>query len=152
MTKTDLFKHIRRLGNLMLGYSFLKALGPIVAIVLERLLTEYNFALSKGEFYKNGFFHIDIEELNYHLGLGEENIEKALIQLSNLELISLNVYEDKYGQNIMAKIHEENIIDFEYTVERQNAYKSWSYNLRSVQENLVKDENGMYDLKSRTEE
>ena len=136
----------------MLGYSFLKALGPIISIVLERLLTEYNFALSKGEIYKNGFFHIDVQELNLHLGLGEENIEQSLIKLSNLELIELNVYEDRYGENAMVKINEENIIDFEYTKERQNGYKSWFYDLYSVQENLAKDENGTFVHIGRDEE
>ena len=126
MANTNLFREIRKLGYMMLGYSFLKALGPIISIVLERLLTEFNFALSKGVIYENGFFHIDVQELNFHLGLGEENIKKALIKLSNLELITLNIYEDKYGQNSMVKINEENIIDFEYTAERQNNYKSWS--------------------------
>ena len=144
MTKTDLFKRIRRLGNLMLGYSFLKALGPIVAIVIERLLTEYNFALSNETIYEDGFFHIDLQELNFHLGLGEENIEKSLVKLSDLKLINLHFYEDQYGKNVIIRINEENIIDFEYTKERQNGYKSWFYDLYSVQENLAKDENGTF--------
>lgn len=152
MTKTDLFKHIRRLGNLMLGYSFLKALGPIVAIVLERLLTEYNFALSKGVIYENGFFQIDVQELRFHLGFLDEEIKNALNYLAELELIELIVYKDKYGENMMAKVNEEEIMEFEHTQEREEFYKSWSYNLLSVQKNLVKGEDGVYVQMSRDEE
>jgi len=126
---TYLFKRIRKKGYLMVGYTFIKALGTMTAVVLERLLTEYQHAIRHNFLCNDETFCIDLEELSFHLGLSIDELVDSIIKIRDLNLIYVDTYKGLY----FVKINEEEIVNYEKTTEIENDYKMWDYNLYSVQ-------------------
>ena len=127
--KSKLSKIIRQLGHLMVGYTFVKALGAVVAIVLERLITELNYAIRKEYTCDNKSFTTTIENLSFHLGFSNEEIIAAFEKLQSLNLINYK----QYNQFYFVTINEKKIIKFEITSESINEYQNWDENLDSIQ-------------------
>ncbi len=133
---TRLFKQIRQKGYLMVGYTLLKSLGCTNAIVLERLLTEYQHAIRHKFMFASSFI-IDLEIISIHTGISVEMVFEALLEFLNLGFINLwNVKEKAF----LCKVNEEEIINFEKDVEQENSCKRWDYGLYSIQAVI-------YDLK-----
>ncbi len=128
---TNLFKRIRKKGYLMVGYSFLKALGCLLALVLERLLTEYQHA-NRHEWIYKGYFCINITYIADYIGFTKADVIEAINNLSALNFISLIHLEgDFYG----VYINEDEIYEFEKTIEAEKDFKQWDYKLYSLQQN-----------------
>jgi hypothetical protein len=126
---TYLFKRIRKKGYLMVGYTFIKALGTTTAVVLERLLTEYQHAIRHNFWCTDEAFCFDADELSFHLGLSIDELVDSITKIRDLNLIYVDTYKGLY----FVKINEEEIVNFEKTTEIENDYKMWDYNLYSVQ-------------------
>ena len=91
MDETEILKANRKrklaLGYLIVEYTIIKKLGPLVAIVYERLVTECNYAVrNKLKLYYD-YFGYEIEEIAGSLGLMVEEVSKALDKLENERLI-----------------------------------------------------------------
>ena len=129
MTKKNFFKKIRKLGILLVGYTFLKAYGIFSAIVLERLLTEYLYAVNHNTLIKDYYFQIDINEIAESIGLSEDTTITAMNNLSKLKLISLTNIKNQ----LLLHINEENIIRDELYQEIDNDYKQWDHELAEIQ-------------------
>lgn len=124
------FGRIRRLGYLMVGYSFLKALGRKNALVLARLHTEYQHAIREELLYK-GKFAISIPHLALYIGFTITDIVDAMNNLIALDLIWVEKLKDDLYS---IEIHEEEIYNFEKTKEAEKHYKMYDYQLYTIQE------------------
>ena len=71
----------------MVSYTFLKLLGVEIAIVLERLLTEYNHACNNDLLYR-GYFFTDITEISFHIGISEEIVTESVFYLKKIGIIN----------------------------------------------------------------
>lgn len=125
---TKLFKRIRQKGNLMLGYTFAKSLGLTNAVVLERILTEYQHATKHG-LIANSEFGSTFELIGYHIGLNACDIQNSMMKLQELNLINFRVQ----GDFVLIRVNEDNIVDFEETEEARNKYQPWHYRLYDTQ-------------------
>ena len=125
---SSLFKRLRKKGYLMVGYSLLKSLGSQIALVLERLLTEYQHSI-RNEFLYKGRFVISITHIALYIGFTEEQVMNALNELIRLNLINVEPIENLYS----IYIDEDEIVDFEKTKEIENQYKQWDFQLYSIQ-------------------
>lgn len=124
------FKRIRKLGYLMVGYSLLKALGPLATLVLERLHTEYQHAIRNELLYK-GKFSVSIQHLVFYLGISPQDVVNAMNKLVNLDLIGVEKLKDGI---YCVEIHEEEVYNFEKTNEAEKHYKMYDYQLYTMQE------------------
>ena len=124
------FKRIRKLGYLMVGYSLLKALGPLATLVLERLHTEYQHAIRNELLYK-GKFSVSIQHLVFYLGISPQDVVNAMNKLVNLDLIGVEKLKDGI---YCVEIHEEEVYNFEKTNEAEKHYKMYDYQLDTMQE------------------
>lgn len=129
---TTLFKRIRKRGYLMVSYTFLKLLGVEIAIVLERLLTEYNHACNNDLLYR-GYFFTDITEISFHIGISEEIVTESVFYLKKIGIINFMKFSDN---TIICKVDEEELVNFEKTKEIENDYKMWNYKLYPTQKLL----------------
>ena len=125
-----IYKHIHKLGSLLLGYSLLKSLGMQNAIVLERILTEGNHACSHNFLTLQEYFAINVEETAYHLGINSQDVVDSINYLVDLNFINVEQIDNEL---CLVKINEDEIIEYEYVVERRGNYKSWNYKLTSIQ-------------------
>lgn len=137
MWTSYLFKRIRKKGYMMVGYTFVKELGVVTAIVLERLLTEYNHAMKNQLFYDGAYFSLDLKMLQFHLGIPEHELVESINKLSELGLIECICYKG-HEEYTFVRVFEDEIIDFEKTADIEKGYKLWDY--------------GLYGLQSRVEE
>ena len=135
--KSGIAARIRKLGKLIISYSLFKALGPICDIVLARLITEFYHARKYNYLDENNSFCYDVKELNFHLGIPEDEIVNALNKLKELNLIKL----ESHGNINFVTLNEEDIVDFEYVAEERNHYKSWKYKLDELQKNIKLKQN-----------
>lgn len=127
--KNDLAKKIRKKGYIMVGYTFVKILGAVVAIVLERLITELYYAIGHEYTCDNKSFTTTIENLSFHLGFSNEEIIAAFEKLQSLNLINYK----QYNQYHFVTLNEDDIVGFEIYSEYTNKYKNWDENLDSIQ-------------------
>ena len=132
MVSNSFFGRLRHFGYLMFSYTLAKSLGLTTAVVLERILTEYQFSLSN---YLNvkGWFIINYAEIGFHLGLIVEDVEEAVEELASLNLIELT----EYGGLLMAKVYEEELVNFVQIAEIDNNYKMWNYALTPIQKQIL---------------
>ena len=82
----SIYKSINELGYLLVGYSAIKILGAEPAILLCRLLDEWNFALK----HKNNcgwYFLVDIYDLSELLYFSTELIQSILDEFSELKFL-----------------------------------------------------------------
>ncbi len=124
------FKRIRKLGYLMVGYSLLKALGPLATLVLERLHTEYQHAIRNELLYK-GKFSVSIQHLVFYLGISPQDVVNAMNKLVDLDLIGVEKLKDGI---YCVEIHEEEVYNFEKTNEAEKHYKMYDYQLYTMKE------------------
>lgn len=123
------FKRIRKKGYLMVGYSLLKSLGRRNAIVLERLHTEYQHAIREELLYK-GKFGVSMPHLAFYIGFTLEDVLNAINELSELSLIRV----EKLMENLYSVIiNEDEIHNFEKTMEIEHEYKMYDYHLYNIQ-------------------
>lgn len=130
---TTLFKIIRKRGYLMLGYTFLKALG-LAGLVLERILVEYNYAEKNNLLTDRGFFGYQEDEIGYYINLGIEAVAKYIEYLAELNL--LEVYIAENGKKLI-KINEPEIYNFERTAEINGKYMVWDAYLYKIQYDAI---------------
>lgn len=145
------FGRIRRLGYLMVGYSLLKALGPLAALVLERLHTEYQHAIRNELLYK-GKFSVSIPHLAFYIGFTISDVVDAINDLIALDLIGVEKLKDDLYS---VKIYEEEIYNFEKTKEAEKHYKMYDYQLYTMQSygyTLMETSNGEIPFEVMEEE
>lgn len=124
-----LLKKINGLGYLQLGYSLLKSLGWQEAIILSRLITEKNYAISNNN-YCNDFF-IDLKEIEEALGFDVDTIIDGLCKLRDSGFISINnsFYQDRYLVHLL----DEEIINYVKNAEYENNFEAWDACLNKTQ-------------------
>ena len=134
MLDSEYFRTLRILGYLLVGYSFLKALGLTTAIVLERLHTEYNFAKRNNYIYGE-YFGIDVDEIANCLGLSRNEVVYSINELIELKFIHVQ----KINKIIVLYIDKEQIMEFTKESEKENEYSDWDNGLKSIQYNAYKE-------------
>jgi len=140
-------------GYIAVGNTFIKSLGCTLAVVLERILSEYQQAEKNNLLYDN-YFCINLADVAMQTGLKEEECLESLNKLNGLGLIEITKFE-KYFKIF---IKETNIINFEKVKEQEIGYKPWNYSIYKTQKegfNLMlrsnnntssKDDSWMYEL------
>lgn len=132
MGSNSFFGRLRKHGFVMLSYTLAKSLGLVNAVVLERILTEYQHSKS---YYlcKCGWFVINYEEIAFHLGLTVEEVEEAVNELTGYDFIKATEDEGL----MLVKIYEEELINFARIEEINNKYKIWDYMLMPIQQQIL---------------
>lgn len=132
MKDKSFLSRLRHLGYLMHSYSLMKALGIPVSLVLERIITERQHALSN-DLHEKGWFCINCAEISFHIGLSIEDITVAIDKLATLNLIEARQYK---GLDIV-RVDEEELLNFVKVVENDKDYKMWDYYLFPVQRQIL---------------
>ena len=135
MDKKTYFKMIWSLGNLVTGYSELKAFDTNTAITLARLNTEYNYAVGHNYLIDNYCFAYDEKEIANSIGLTVEDVKTSIKILEDLDLIETEIIKDF---NLM-HLELGNICRFIEKAEKKGKFKLWCHGLDSIQSNAFKN-------------
>lgn len=128
---TSFFKQIRKKGYLLVGYAYLKKFGIIPTLVLERLLTEYNFAIRNKSYLQDYFFAIDVKEIAMCLCISETDVNESIKILKKSYLI----YTTEVENFFLVHINEKSFLSREEEIEKDNSYNNWDFGLLNIQFN-----------------
>ena len=129
MNKKMYFNIIWAKGYLCIGYSELKILGAITALVFARINTEYNFAVKHNYLIKSSWFAYEEKEIAVCLGLTLEEITTALNKLEELYFIkitTINSFKLMHVYLTSVYAHFDNI-------ESEKNFKIWDHGLDPLQ-------------------
>jgi len=129
LNKSFYFKQVWAKGKLVCGYSSIKILGAVTAIVFERLNTEFNYAVGHGLLIQDYYFASSTEEIAQSIGFTIKEVENALKHLEELSLIATNTIDNIY----LIHLDLDKICDFISETERKNNYEMWDCGLQQIQ-------------------
>lgn len=126
----SIYKSINELGYLLVGYSAIKILGAEPAILLCRLLDEWNFALK----HKNNcgwYFLVNVYDLSELLYFSAELIKSILNEFSELKF--LQYWQSCITDSYIMCLDINKIKEYIKITEKKEMFTTWDYRLNDTQ-------------------